>query len=366
MKKRICFFNQSPIHYRKAIYELMDKELDVDFYFGDKRSGGIAPYDASLLKHNKGTLHNINIGPFYWQKGALSLLKSDYDVLLTPGDINCLSTWLIIILSRLYKKQVYTWTHGAYGKEGWLRRLAIRFRAKRLSGVFLYGNYAKGILQGYGINPNKLFVIYNSLNYDEQYKLRNEIGISDIFSTHFGNSNKNIVFVGRLTKVKKLNLLLSAISLLQEKGIHYNVTFIGDGDEKDNLMSIQKHMGIDNIWYYGACYDEKELAQLLYNADLCVSPGNVGLTAMHSMAFGTPVVSHNNLVTQMPEVEAIESGKTGLYFAENDSHSLADAIESWFSLGLSRDEVRQNCYAVIDQKYNPHIQVQTIKSALEL
>lgn len=67
----------------------------------------------------------------------------------------------------------------------------------------------------------------------------------------------------------------------------------------------------NNIWFYGACYDEIKNAALIYNADLCVSPGNVGLTAMHSMVFGTPVITHNDFKWQMPEFEAIEPGKTG-------------------------------------------------------
>ena len=50
----------------------------------------------------------------------------------------------------------------------------------------------------------------------------------------------------------------------------------------------------DQIWFYGACYDESKLGELIFNADLCVSPGNVGLTAVHSMGYGTPVITHNN------------------------------------------------------------------------
>lgn len=38
-----------------------------------------------------------------------------------------------------------------------------------------------------------------------------------------------------------------------------------------------------NVWFYGSCYDEQTNAELIYNADMCVAPGNVGLTAIHAM-----------------------------------------------------------------------------------
>lgn len=366
MSLKICFFNQSPIHYRKAIYELLDSELSVHFYFGDSRAGGIKEYNADKLINNKKPLHNIYFGPFYWQKGALSLLKSDYNVLLTPGDINCLSTWLIIILARIYKKKIYTWTHGAYGKEGWFRKQAIRFRSRRLSGIFLYGNYAKEILKSYGVEDSKLSVIYNSLDYDEHIQLRSAINETRIYSSHFNNNEKNLIFIGRLTKVKKLDQILHALSILKQKGIICNMTFIGDGTEKASLECLHKELGLDNIWFYGACYDERMIAELIYNADLCISPGNVGLTAMHSMTFGTPVISHRNFAMQMPEFEAIEEYVTGAFFEENNVNSLAASIEDWFRQNHERQIVRENCYQVIDTKYNPHVQIETIKRTLGL
>ena len=44
-----------------------------------------------------------------------------------------------------------------------------------------------------------------------------------------------------------------------------------------------------------------------------VSPGNVGLTAIHSLSYGTPVLTHNNFNNQMPEVESIQPGFNGYF-----------------------------------------------------
>lgn len=342
----------------------MDKELPCDFYFGDSRPGKIEELDVSLLSNFKGKFHNVTLGPFYWQRGALKLLKSDYTDIITPGDIYCISTWLMIFLSKFYKKNLYFWAHGAYGDESRLRARIQRFRYTHIKGAFLYGNYAKDILVKYGVPESKLHVIYNSLDYDEQFPMRSMLKPMDIYRSHFGNGNVNIVFIGRLTTVKKLDQVLKAVAKLKEKGVNLNVTFVGDGAERQKLETLSKELNLDNVWFYGACYDEKQIGQLLYNADLCVSPGNVGLTAMHAMSFGCPVVSHNNFAKQMPEFEAIEEGKTGTFFKENDVDSLAEAIKNWINTCNDREAVRQACYKVIDEKYNPHIQIETLKKAI--
>ena len=78
---KVCFFNRSSIHYRKNIWLLMDKELPCDFYFGDSRPGKIEPIPYTLFENFKGEFHNVSFGYFYWQKGALSLLKTDLKVM---------------------------------------------------------------------------------------------------------------------------------------------------------------------------------------------------------------------------------------------------------------------------------------------
>lgn len=362
--KKICFFNRSSIHYRKNIWMLMDKELPCDFYFGDSRLGKIEELDVSLLSNFKGKFHNVTIGPFYWQRGALKLLKSDYTDIITPGDIYCISTWLMILLSKFYKKNLFFWAHGAYGDESRLRARLQRFRYTHIKGAFLYGNYAKDILIRYGVPENKLHVIYNSLDYDNQLPMRAILKPTDIYRSHFDNENMNIVFIGRLTAVKKLDQILKAVAKLKEKGVNLNVTFVGDGSERQKLEELSKELNLNNVWFYGACYDEHKIAELLYNADVCVSPGNVGLTAMHAMSFGCPVISHNNFAKQMPEFEAIEEGKTGAFFKENDVDNLAEAINKWISTCSDREAVRQACYKVIDEKYNPHIQLKTLQNVL--
>jgi len=366
MQHKVCFFNQSSVHYRKNIFMLMDQELGIDFFFGDSRKqGAIKELDTSCLKNFKGYFHNIGFGPVYWQNGAIRLLWSDYTDLFTTATHYCLSAWVILLLAPLFGKRVFLWSHGAYGNERGMKKWLTVWKMKRATGSLLYGNYAKNVLMGWGVPEEKLHVFYNSLAYDEEMEVRKALKPSDFYHNHFHNNLPNLMFIGRLIADKQLDMIILAMLLLQEKDIKLNMTFIGDGPMKSELEVLVKEHGLqDNVWFYGSCYDETQIAQLIYNADLCVTPGAIGLTAMHSMTFGTPVITHNNFCNQGPEFEAIENGKTGAFFKENDVEGLAECIRAWLSNGLNREHVRYNCYQVIDNKYNPHRQVEMIRKVI--
>lgn len=343
----------------------MDKELPCDFYFGDSRPGGIKPVPYELLEHFKGEFHNYTFGPYYWQKGSLKLLKSDYTDIITPGDYYCLSTWVMLLLAKLKHKNIYLWTHGAYGDETGIKRRLALMSKKLAKGLFLYGNYAKEILKKWGVPQEKMYVIFNSLSYDEQLPLRNSIKASRFYQEHFENNNPNLVFIGRLTTVKKIDQLLTAVKILKDDNLPCNITIIGDGSQREKLEILTAELGIqNNVWFYGPLYDEKVIAEFLYNADICVSPGNVGLTAIHAMTFGCPVISHSNFPKQMPEFEAIIEGKTGCFFKEDNIGSLAKSIRNWLANSENRDDIRYACYKVIDEKYNPHVQIEIIKNVV--
>lgn len=366
MKHKVCFFNQSSVHYRKEIFMLMDKELGIDFYFGDSRKQtAIKPLDISCLKNFKGYFHNVGFGPIYWQNGAIRLLWSDYTDLFTTATHYCLSAWVILLLAPLFGKRVYLWSHGAYGDERGFKKMLTIWKMKRASGSLLYGNYAKRVLTEWGVPAERLHVFYNSLSYDEDIEIRKKLNRTDFYLNHFSNHCPNLFFIGRLTAVKKLDTIIQAMLILKDQGFQVNMTFVGDGPKREELEAMVVENKLEkNVWFYGACYDEKQIAEIIYNADLCVSPGDVGLTAMHSMTFGAPVISHNNFCHQMPEVEAIEEGLTGAFCLENDAESMANAIRNWLTNGLDREQIRRNCYDVIDSKYNPHRQVEMIRKTI--
>tara|TARA_B110000114_G_scaffold185705_1_gene234203 strand:- start:1222 stop:2316 length:1095 start_codon:yes stop_codon:yes gene_type:complete len=359
--KKTCLINNFASHYRSSIFQLLDNELDIDSYFGDK-AGDIKKMDYSSLSQFKGELSNrIIFKPFYWQKGAVSLFFKNYNSYIITGEYFCVSTWVLLFLSKLTNKKVYLWTHGWYGNEGFFKIIIKKIFFNLSDGLLLYGNYAKELMIKEGFDDDKLHVIYNSLSYESQLKTRVKLQESNIYKNHFKNENPTLIFIGRLTKVKKLNQIIEAQKELSNKSIEVNIVFVGEGEEKENIKTLAIENGLKNIWFYGSCYNEEEIGKLIYNATMCVSPGNAGLTAMHSLVYGTPIITHSDFSNQMPEFEAIETDVSGYFFIKDDVIDLANKINSWLSKIDSRDAIRTNCFKIIDEKYNPDYQLKIFK-----
>ncbi len=113
----------------------------------------------------------------------------------------------------------------------------------------------------------------------------------------------------------------------------------------------------------GACYDENVLSRVIYAADVTVSPGKVGLLAMHSLNYGTPVITHDSFEFQMPEYEAITDNVTGSFFEYNSAESLAKEILVWTKKVKDEDTIKA-CHDVIDRLYNPRTQSRIIHEVL--
>lgn len=369
MNKLCLIYNTAP-RYREAVYRAIDAAYDCDWYFG-KGEMDVKGMDTSLLKNVSfyGTLGNPS--KLYWKRGVLRLLfKKKYQNFFMLAEVRSLTDWLFFWLASTFfpKKRVYVWTHGWYGRE---RRLDAKLKLwlfRHVTGTFVYGDRAKRLLMERGIPEDKLFAIHNSLDYDKQLELRKLAVPTNIYKEHFNNDRPTILFLGRLTRVKRLDLVLDALKALFEKGEFYNLTFVGDGEVRIYLQQRTIELGLEKqVWFYGACYDERKNAELVYNADLCVSPGNIGLTAIHVMMFGCPVITHNAFEWQMPEFEAVRPDETGDFFERGNVESLAQTISHWFSTKQShREEVRRACYKEIDERWNPNYQMQLIKQSLRL
>lgn len=367
MKKNICLVFNFASLYRKNIYQRIDAQFDAEWYFC-KNNTDIREFDKTILNKVRTFEHKKLIGPAYRMSGASELVaKKGLDTYLVIGDFFCVSIWWMLIKKSLFyrKKRIFLWTHGFYGKESLFRRILKRKFINMADGTFLYGNYAKRLMIENGYDGNKLHVIHNSLDYENQLQIRNSLSSSDIYIRHFGNNWPTIIFIGRLTETKRLDILIEALQILKNRGLNYNLVLVGNGSNEDNLQKLADKLCVsDNIWFYGESYDEQTNAELIYNADVCVSPGNVGLTSIHSLMFGTPVITHNDFSHQMPEFEAISDGINGAFFTRDNSTSLADCIYSWLSSVNDREALRSKCFNEIDNYWNPDYQIQILTSVI--
>lgn len=359
--KLCCIFNYAPL-YREPIYRAIDQEFDAQFCFGDKKSD-VEKLDCTIFKKKTIEFHETSLLHRYmWRTRLISkAISSKYDVFLMTGDIS-FSHIPFLIICRLLRKPVYAWGHGAKtlgGKWGWLVKLHYLLWTAFLT----YGEGGRKRLIELGIPSSKLYVIYNSLGDGALNK--DTTTNANIYKEHFNNSYPTLLFVGRLTPVKQLDWIISALYKHKLEGVYYNVILIGDGSEREKIVSMVKQLRLQsNVWLFGKCYDNETLSDLIYNAELCVSPGNVGLTALHSMSFGTPVLSNDDFETQMPEYETIVPGETGELYKKCDFNDFCEKIKKWLSDNHDRSVVRSNCYSMINGKWNVNNQMRILRALL--
>lgn len=367
-KKKIAMVFPYAPSYREPIYKLMDEDFDCTFYFCSDADYGLKYMDYSHLKNVNTEMTETKKGPFMLYSGISKIDFSGYDVVMHPGTIRNLSSWYLNwkVLRMKNRPKLAIWTHGWYGKESKLERIIKRYYYSLIDKIYVYGDYAKKGLIKEGVEPSHLITIYNSLDYDSQKAVRDTIQTSDIYKKHFGNDNPVIIMIGRLNIRKKLDMLIEAVSNLNQKDEHYNIVLIGDGEDRQKLESLVREKGVgERVWFYGACFDERTNAELLFNSDLCVIPGDIGLTAIHAMTLGVPVISHNCFKYQGPEFEAIVPGVTGDFFEHDSMESLCSTLSNWFKKNSSRrNEVRKACYDEVYKHWTPQVQLDILKKTL--
>jgi glycosyltransferase involved in cell wall biosynthesis len=305
---------------------------------------------------------------FYSQRGLLHpALRRDIVAIIYTGDVQYLSVWVSASVARLTGKRVFFWTHGwrraENGPKAWGRRSFYHLAHSLL----LYGQRAKEIGVQQGFDPGRFYIIFNSLDYERQKQLRESITSEQIQATrrqYFEHPERPmLIYVGRLIPRKRLDILLEASSELTQRGYPVNTLIVGEGPELERLARICSQRKL-SVRFVGGCYDEATLALLIMSADVTVSPGDAGLLVMHSLAYGTPIITHDCLDWQGPEVEAIVPGKNGALFHYDDHHDLATKILEWTQAQLLSEDIQEQCYGIIDKYYNPEYQRTVIEKAV--
>jgi glycosyltransferase involved in cell wall biosynthesis len=367
-KSRIAVVYDFFPHYRRAVLQELDRNGRYEYtFFGNKEvsRGNIEAVGQDTVKDFRRTASRY-IGPFLFQRGIL-FPRGTFDVVIYLGNSYFITTWFSAAWMRACGAKVLFWTHGWLRNEQGIKRHVRNAYYRLAHGLLLYGERAKSIGINEGFDPETLTVIFNSLDFERQLALRESRTEDDrqrVRSELFKIPERPcLVCSARLTRECRFDLLFDAARILRERAIEVNVLLIGDGPERESLEKIADANAIP-VTFVGACYDEERLCELITSCDLTVSPGKVGLTAMQSLAFGVPVITHGDLESQMPEAEAIVPGVNGDYFRKGDSQHLAEKIAEWIRLSDSNQNMAAACIESMRARYTPARQRQLIEEAI--
>jgi glycosyltransferase involved in cell wall biosynthesis len=149
-------------------------------------------------------------------------------------------------------------------------------------------------------------------------------------------TQNRVIFVGRVTGEKQIDVLLKAMTLLP-KDLDAKLEIVGGGDQKKNLENLASTLGIaDRVTFTGYVTDE-ELRQAYTRATVLAMPSIAELQSivtMEAMASALPVVAANAMA--LPHL--VHDGENGFLFEPGNAQELADKLEK--VLTASPDELK--------------------------
>jgi glycosyltransferase involved in cell wall biosynthesis len=145
-------------------------------------------------------------------------------------------------------------------------------------------------------------------------------------------TENRVIFVGRVTGEKQIDVLLKAIALLPAE-FDTKLDIVGDGDQKRNLEALAEQLGIrDRVTFTGYVSDD-ELRDAYSRATLLGMPSIAELQSivtMEAMASGLPVVAADAMA--LPHL--VHDGENGFLFEPGNAQQMADRIEQILRMPL--------------------------------
>ncbi|GAB6162226.1 glycosyltransferase family 4 protein [Desulfothermus naphthae] len=190
----------------------------------------------------------------------------------------------------------------------------------------------------------KLHLIKNGVDIEE---VKNTKDIAQEILKLKENKVLIIGYIGQLIPRKGLDILLSALKDLRE--IDWHLFIIGEGKEKNRLISMSKEFGIDSKIHFTGFREDR--LSFLKGFDIFVLPSRlegIPRCLMEAGGMGIPIIA-----SRIPGcMDIVINNKTGLLFTPEDPLSLKNAI---LKLGYDDDfrkQLGQNASLFIEKKYS--------------
>jgi len=160
---------------------------------------------------------------------------------------------------------------------------------------------------------------YYSKNGFDVLHVPNAINLDDFPKKAIKKFEKQIIFAGRLSKEKGIDVLLDTAKRLSPE---YNLLILGTGPEEEKIRNISNSKA--NVHYLG--YQSKQnTISLIRGSDLLIQPSimeGISSTLLEAMGCETCIIASNVGGNQ----ELIENNKTGVLVEPNNVGELVDKI----------------------------------------
>lgn len=149
------------------------------------------------------------------------------------------------------------------------------------------------------------------------------IDVKELEKTRSAIKKRNrIVYVGRLTRQKSIDILIRAFAPYDKES---ELVIVGEGEERKHLENLAKDMRLKNVSFAGRIESDKSLRKAIKSAGMLIMPSQrecFGIVPLEAMALGTCVIS---TATDGPS-DYIKSGENGFLTKINDAADMKARI----------------------------------------
>jgi len=204
------------------------------------------------------------------------------------------------------KKKITQW----FERKHYLKK----FKALKVELISISKDCHDYAIRELGLSESQVHQVVNCINY-ELFKGN---------SKTLNDSKIKLINVGRFVPKKSQELLIDVAVILKEKGIDFDLTFLGDGAEKVKVIKYAKSKGVDHLVHFKGVVSKPEIflkESTLYIHSAKLEP--LGLVLIEAMASGLPVVTTDGFGNR----DLIEEGKNGYMIWNRDPKIFAQKIE---------------------------------------
>lgn len=185
--------------------------------------------------------------------------------------------------------------------------------------VVVPSRYLETIVRAWGIPPERIKVIYNSISRKEIEKP------GEALSAAVDLPRPLLVAVGRLVPWKNVDGIIDAVHRLRDDGLQISLAVIGAGPEAVALKQKAASALPSDRWLFGGALSHASVLATMAKADVFVlnsSYEGLSHVLIEASLLGVPIVATR--VGGNPEV--VEDGENGLLVPPGDTKSLASAV----------------------------------------
>lgn len=319
-------------HYRLPLFRALAESTRVDFAlaYGEARADAALENAVPSPPMRVFRVRNARLGRdvVVMQRGLLQLLDSDrFDTVVTEFNPRIISNLWLLAYARRKRIRFVWWGHGmTTGAASWNLRTRLALARLADATIFYADEQARSFI-AMGLSPAAVVTAPNSLDLSSIRPLCSERPL---------HRRDHVLFIGRLVPEKRVDVLIRAFAAaVAGLAPGANLLIIGNGPEQSPLRQLAAGLGVDTrVRFLGSLTEPGDLAPWFNASFVSVSPGPIGLSALHSLTFGLPVL-FDPRAANGPEAAQLSLGRNAVAIPSGEPALIAGVL-----LDLRRDAAR--------------------------